>query len=301
MREVKKKITILGQDRVGKTQLLNRLVGGEFSDEYQATIGIDFKTASYQHESTLTRIQWLDTAGQARFVSLLSSCCGAAETIIVVYHNAGSLQRAQALIAQYHQSVHEDNPAILVYNQFTSTEPAQADEFARAGEEWVKTQKNTTFHRVNVKMMSTPEAYQPLLADVCPQVIRPEPQPPLLDRKLALLAAFKTELNCGGRYQDVETQGISGWNILLPFFALFCCGAIQKSPDAVSLILQSNFEHMGEEQVTQTYDILKSKFQPYQGCFAMFSFRRKATQQCYDDFLARMNKVERQPEPAACV
>jgi GTPase SAR1 family protein len=39
------KILIIGDSNVGKTSLMNRLVHGIFSNNYSATIGVDFKIA----------------------------------------------------------------------------------------------------------------------------------------------------------------------------------------------------------------------------------------------------------------
>lgn len=273
-------IAILGQEKVGKTQLFNRLTGTPFDDRYQATIAATFGVKSYlQSDKQEVKLEFWDTSGRERYRSLLPMYYRNAKAIIIVYRDKVSLENGKGYVTEC-RAVLPSVPVILVYNQFASEKVAQADEFA--GKEWASTQENITFHRVNVREI---QDCQPIWDDVCQRTV--------VDHKKALLTAFQQELGANGVHENMQNQGISGWNILLlPLFALFCGGVKQKCPGTVTLILQSDFSNMQPDKVTQTYETLRSRFQPSQGCFAMFSFRRKATQKRYNDFLRRMNIVD---------
>lgn len=68
----KLKITFIGPEGTGKTQLINRFISGTFNEVYKATMGIDFlsKTCSTENHQSI-RAQLWDTAGHDRFQSLL--------------------------------------------------------------------------------------------------------------------------------------------------------------------------------------------------------------------------------------
>ena len=51
------KILIIGDANVGKTSLMNRLVHGVFSNNYTATIGVDFKIATVNIGEYKCRLQ----------------------------------------------------------------------------------------------------------------------------------------------------------------------------------------------------------------------------------------------------
>ena len=69
-------LVVLGDTKVGKTQLINTYVNNQFSDSYRATLGLDFANDNYRPKAfpdkeMLIRI-W-DTSGDQRFDSLTSS------------------------------------------------------------------------------------------------------------------------------------------------------------------------------------------------------------------------------------
>jgi len=79
------KIIIVGDQSVGKTNLINRYVKGEFSEDYMITIGMDFLTCNLELEDKIFKLRLWDTAGSERFRSVTkgyysNSCCA-----IIVY------------------------------------------------------------------------------------------------------------------------------------------------------------------------------------------------------------------------
>ncbi len=58
------KYIIIGDAAVGKSNLLLRYVHGQFKQEYQLTIGLEFGVKNIQIKDKIFRIQIWDTAGQ---------------------------------------------------------------------------------------------------------------------------------------------------------------------------------------------------------------------------------------------
>ena len=82
------KLLLLGDSGVGKSSLLLRFVEDTFTDEHQATIGVDYKFKPIL-DNTVKLMVW-DTAGQERFRTLTSSYYRGAHGVILVY-DVGSL------------------------------------------------------------------------------------------------------------------------------------------------------------------------------------------------------------------
>ncbi len=63
------KAVIIGDEYVGKTQLMKRLCKNSFQEKYIATIGTDFLTYNYfnNEQNSMATVQCWDTAGQERF------------------------------------------------------------------------------------------------------------------------------------------------------------------------------------------------------------------------------------------
>ena len=79
------KIIVIGDQSVGKTNILNRYVKGEFSEEYAITIGMDFLSCNFELDDKIFILRLWDTAGSERFRSVTkgyysNSCCA-----IIVY------------------------------------------------------------------------------------------------------------------------------------------------------------------------------------------------------------------------
>eukprot|EP01084_Bolivina_argentea_P276521 471837_1 len=70
----KYKLVFIGDEAVGKTSIITRYVNGEFDDNYEATIGVDFLTkTTFKNNDSRVKLQLWDTAGQERFRSLIPS------------------------------------------------------------------------------------------------------------------------------------------------------------------------------------------------------------------------------------
>ena len=61
------KIIVIGNMGVGKSALVQRFVNDSFSNDYKATIGVDFEVELFQVLNVPFSCQFWDTAGQERF------------------------------------------------------------------------------------------------------------------------------------------------------------------------------------------------------------------------------------------
>jgi small GTP-binding protein len=79
------KVTLVGQEKVGKTAIMMRISQDSFSEEYRATIGVEFCTKLTSMPEVDIKLQLWDTAGQERFRSLAAAYYKGSGVIIMVY------------------------------------------------------------------------------------------------------------------------------------------------------------------------------------------------------------------------
>ena len=81
----KYKLIFLGDQNVGKSCILNRFMNDTFTEEYQATIGIDFQSKNVQIDNQDIHLLLYDTAGQEKFRSLIPMYTRDSNIILLVY------------------------------------------------------------------------------------------------------------------------------------------------------------------------------------------------------------------------
>ena len=79
------KYIIIGDAAVGKSNLLLRYAHGQFKQEYQLTIGVEFGAKNIQLNDKIYRIQIWDTAGQENFRSITRAYYKNSVCALVVY------------------------------------------------------------------------------------------------------------------------------------------------------------------------------------------------------------------------
>lgn len=79
------KIIIIGDIKVGKSSLCNKLLTDKFKEEYMTTIGIDFMSFYKQYENKIYKIQLWDTAGQERYAPLVNCYLRMINIIIIMF------------------------------------------------------------------------------------------------------------------------------------------------------------------------------------------------------------------------
>ena len=81
----KYKLIFLGDQSVGKSCILNRFMNDTFTEEYQATIGLDFQSKNVQIDNQDIHLLLYDTAGQEKFRSLIPMYTRDANIVLLVY------------------------------------------------------------------------------------------------------------------------------------------------------------------------------------------------------------------------
>ena len=79
------KYVIVGDAAVGKSNLLLRYTHGEFKEEYQLTIGVEFGSNNIIVDNNIFRVQIWDTAGQENFRSITRSYYKNSACALIVY------------------------------------------------------------------------------------------------------------------------------------------------------------------------------------------------------------------------
>ena len=79
------KFILVGDADVGKTSLLLKFADNKFPENYQATIGVDFRIKTITRKGYKIKIQVLDTAGQERFHSITKSYFKDINGILLVF------------------------------------------------------------------------------------------------------------------------------------------------------------------------------------------------------------------------
>ena len=81
----KYKLIFLGDQMVGKSCILERFMNDTFTEEYQATIGLNFQSKNVQIDNQDIHLLLYDTAGQEKFRSLIPMYTRDANIILLVY------------------------------------------------------------------------------------------------------------------------------------------------------------------------------------------------------------------------
>lgn len=79
------KIVLVGDSKVGKSNLLSRLYRNEFMPKSKPTIGVEFATRCMQIDGKVIKAQVWDTAGQERYRAITSAYYRGAVGALLVY------------------------------------------------------------------------------------------------------------------------------------------------------------------------------------------------------------------------
>ena len=81
----RQKIIFTGDSGVGKTSIINSIMGQKFSPEYEPSIGVDFFSKTIRYKSRLIKLQIWDSAGQEKFRSLIPNYIRGSSLIFLVF------------------------------------------------------------------------------------------------------------------------------------------------------------------------------------------------------------------------
>ena len=117
--DVKYKIMILGESKVGKTSLIKRYTKGQFGGIYLTTVGMDFQDKIIDIENKKVRLQIWDTAGQERFRNVTKSYFQSSHGFIVTYDitDRESFEKINFWMENIKNNAPENAKLILVGNK----------------------------------------------------------------------------------------------------------------------------------------------------------------------------------------
>ena len=81
----RQKIIFCGDAGVGKTSIINSIMGQKFSEEYEPSIGVDFFSKTVRYNGRLIKLQIWDTAGQEKFRSLIPNYIRGSAIIFLIF------------------------------------------------------------------------------------------------------------------------------------------------------------------------------------------------------------------------
>lgn len=81
----RQKIIFTGDVAVGKTSIINSLMGQKFNSEYDPSIGVDFFSKTIRYKGKLIKLQIWDSAGQEKFKSLIPNYIRGSSLVFLVY------------------------------------------------------------------------------------------------------------------------------------------------------------------------------------------------------------------------
>ena len=96
----RQKIIFTGDINVGKTSIINVLMGQKFNNEYEASIGVDFFSKTIKYKGKIIKLQIWDSAGQEKFRSLIPNYIRGSSLVFIVYDisNRKSFENLQAWV-----------------------------------------------------------------------------------------------------------------------------------------------------------------------------------------------------------
>lgn len=83
--EIRVKMLIIGESYVGKSSLLQQYVDEKFSQNHQATIGVQYKQKTLKMGDNTIRIQIWDTAGTTRYNTITPNYYRNVDGILLVF------------------------------------------------------------------------------------------------------------------------------------------------------------------------------------------------------------------------
>ena len=113
------KYIIIGDPSVGKSNILLKYAHNKFTNEYQATIGVEFGAKNLTLDGKIFRIQIWDTAGQENFRSITRAYYKNSVCALVVYDitNRISFENVQEWIDEVKSQTPKEILLVLVGNK----------------------------------------------------------------------------------------------------------------------------------------------------------------------------------------
>jgi len=102
------KVILIGDSKVGKTNILSRLVNNEFNNKHIPSLSLEYYNHSIKINNYTIRMQIWDTAGQEKTNSLISNYYRSAEVAIFVY-SINNIKSYNSIQEWYKELINESN------------------------------------------------------------------------------------------------------------------------------------------------------------------------------------------------
>ena len=143
------KVVFVGDDTVGKTQIVSKFVGKKFDESYQPTVGVEFATKVVEVKKKKIKLQLWDTAGLEKFRSITQAYYKNSKLIVLVYaiDNKNSFEHIPKWVEEV-KIQNKDVKFLLVGNKCDLEEKRQVS--IKDGEDWANA-NNMKFIEVSAK------------------------------------------------------------------------------------------------------------------------------------------------------
>ena len=113
------KLILIGSAGVGKSSILLRATANKFSEEHNATLGVEFGSLLLRMEGKIIRLQTWDTGGMESFRSLTRIFYKGAQCVLVVYEisNPASFSTIEEWLEEARQFAGSDIKVFLIANK----------------------------------------------------------------------------------------------------------------------------------------------------------------------------------------
>ena len=143
------KVVFVGDDTVGKTQIVSKFVGKKFDESYQPTVGVEFATKVVEVKKKKIILQLWDTAGLEKFRSITQAYYKNSKLIVLVYavNDKNSFDNISKWVEEV-KTQNKDVKFLLVGNKCDLEEKRQVS--IKDGEDWANA-NNMKFIEVSAK------------------------------------------------------------------------------------------------------------------------------------------------------
>lgn len=117
--ELKIKLLIIGESKVGKTCLINSYVTHTFNVNQLSTVGLDFRTKKLKIQDKQVNLSIYDTAGQERFRNLATGYMKSADGFLVCFDitSESTLEKANYWVESIRNTARKNVQMLIIGNK----------------------------------------------------------------------------------------------------------------------------------------------------------------------------------------
>ena len=145
----RQKIIFCGDAGVGKTSIINSIMGQKFKEDYEPSIGVDFFSKTLRYKNRLIKLQIWDSAGQEKFKSLIPNYIRGSCLIFLIFDvsNKISYDHIPSWI-KFITDIDDKGTIVLVGNKIDLEEKREVNKDLP---EKLCKEKNFDYHEVSAK------------------------------------------------------------------------------------------------------------------------------------------------------